>query len=479
MMPSVSTPLGGLRPSSSSFAACATRKITVSGSFCPQAARPHALLTPRATFSIALASGHHHRRRRRLGVVVARSASSSFSFSSPSSSPNVAARAAAVTAGEADGGSTAASSSSPSSSNQKDGPQISVFSAKPYVVDFLAPSLNATFPSPPPRYFTARLDASTARLAEGSDVVVVFVNDKADAATLRVLKEECGVGLVALRCAGYDCVDLKEARRLGIKVLRVPTYSPQSVAEHAVGLSLSLCRNIPQAFERAKFQNFELSGLVGIQLKGRCVGIVGTGAIGTAAISIFKGLGCKVIAYDRVVNPAARAAGAKYVESVDALLSQSDIVSLHVPLNDSTRHLINADSLKKLKRGAMLVNVSRGGLIDTPAVLDAIDSGVVGALAIDVYENEEKIFFEDLSEIEFQKRRHLVDRQLQLLMSYSNVLVTPHVAFATHEALAEIAKTVESNIAAFWDARQRVGGGGGGRPSDEMGKLENEVVWSD
>lgn len=353
-------------------------------------------------------------------------------------------------------------------------PRVAVFSAKPYVRDFLAPSLECLFPDS--RFVSARLDETTAALAAGCDVAVAFVNDSADAAALRVLKEQ-GVGLVALRCAGFDCVDVEAAKQLGLKVLRVPTYSPTSVAEHSVALALSLARRIPLAHDRARFQNYELSGLVGFQLKGKTVGIWGTGAIGTAAVAIYKGLGCRVLvrsffvfcfrlwfgfffsrpsgldpfslslslftsnslpphfpspystlaqAYDRVPNPSARAMGAKFVDSADDLLEQSDVLSLHVPLNSSTKHLINAESLQKLKPGAMIINVSRGGLIDTGALIDAIDSGRVGAVALDVYEGEAALFFEDLSEIPFERRRHLVDRRFQLLMSYPNVLVTPH-----------------------------------------------------
>ena len=188
----------------------------------------------------------------------------------------------------------AAASSSPEDSTPSTStPSIAVFSAKPYVRDFLSSSLDARFP-PGARYFSARLDASTAALAANSDVTVAFVNDAVDAATLQVLKDQ-GVGLVALRCAGFDCVDLEAAASLGIKVMRVPTYSPTSVAEHSVALALSLCRKIPQAFDRARFQNFELSGLVGFQMKGKTVGIWGTGAIGTAAVAIYKGLGCRVL----------------------------------------------------------------------------------------------------------------------------------------------------------------------------------------
>jgi len=209
------------------------------------------------------------------------SSSSSATSRPPRPLLSVAARAAAAAAAAA-----AADSTSPSP------PRVAVFSAKPYVKDFLSPTLDVRFPDS--RYFSARLDESTAALASGCDVAIAFVNDRADAAALRVLKKQ-GVGLVALRCAGFDCVDLEEASSLGIKVLRVPTYSPTSVAEHSVALALSLCRKIPLAFDRARFQNYELSGLVGFQMKGKTVGIWGTGAIGTAAVAIYKGLGCRVL----------------------------------------------------------------------------------------------------------------------------------------------------------------------------------------
>lgn len=377
LVSSSSTPPAGRRPAVSSFVSCATVKSTAVACRAEQQGRFRVSSAPRALTNDVV----QHRRRNR-SVVIARAATDNDNKKINDNN------------------------------NAPRGPQISVFSAKPYVRDFLEPVLDSHFPSPPPRYLSARLDASTARLAAGSDVVVLFVNDTADAETLRILKDECGVGLIALRCAGFDCVDLREAARLGIRVTRVPTYSPSSVAEHSVALAMSLCRKIPAAAERARYQNFELSGLIGRQMKGMTVGVLGTGAIGTAACSIYRGLGCKVLAYDVVVNPAARAAGAKYVSSFESLLSQSDILTVHVPLNDSTRHIINEESLKKLKPGAMIVNVSRGALLDTSAVLDAIDAGIVGALAIDVYENESQLFFEDLSEIPFERRRHLVDRKL-------------------------------------------------------------------
>lgn len=257
---------------------------------------------------------------------------------------------------------------------------------------------------------------------------------------------------VSLRCAGYDNVDLAAAAGLGLRVTRVPTYSPCSVAEHALALTMTLTRSVHRAVNRMRESNFELSGLVGRQLRGKTVGIVGTGAIGCEAAHIFHGVGCRVVAYDPFPNPAARPY-CSFVASLESLLHQADIVSLHVPLLPSTHHMINRDSLASMKRGAVLVNVSRGGLINTGAVIDALHSGQLGGLAIDVYEREASIFFEDLGEVEFSDRLAIFDRDLALLQSFPNAVVTPHCAFLTQEALAEIAHTVVANIEAVGAGR--------------------------
>lgn len=293
----------------------------------------------------------------------------------------------------------------------------------------------------------ARLAPETASLAAGCAVASIFVNDDASAPSIAALAR-AGVTHIALRCAGYDNVDLKAAAEHGITVTRVPSYSPCSVAEHALALTLTLVRSVHRAVNRMRESNFELSGLVGRQLRGKVVGVVGTGAIGVEACRIFHGVGCRVLAFDPVPNPAARSC-ASYVASLDALLRQSDIVSLHVPLLPSTHHMINADSLRTMKPGAVLVNVSRGALIDTGAVIDALSTGRLGGLALDVYEREASIFFEDLGEIELDdaaRMRRRLDRELLLLMAFPQCIVTPHCAFLTREALDEIGRTVVANI---------------------------------
>jgi len=223
-------------------------------------------------------------------------------------------------------------------------------------------------------------------VAAGCDVASVFVNDDVGAESVAALAR-AGVTHISLRCAGYDNVDLQAAAAAGITVTRVPTYSPASVAEHALALTLALARNVARAVARCKESNYELSGLVGFQLRGKTVGIVGTGAIGTCAAAAFHGLGCRVVAFDPNPSPAARPY-CSYVPTLDRLLAESDVVSLHVPLLPSTHHMINKESISRMKHGAVLVNVSRGALIDTPAVLDGLQSGRVGGLALDVYERE-------------------------------------------------------------------------------------------
>ncbi|KAG2493320.1 hypothetical protein HYH03_008455 [Edaphochlamys debaryana] len=291
------------------------------------------------------------------------------------------------------------------------------------------------------------LDKDTAKLAEGYDVVCIFVNDFLSAEVAEVLAK-CGVKLVALRCAGYDRVDVAACAKHGIKVCRVPTYSPESVAEHAVALLFALNRHLHTANIRVRIGNYSLSGLVGMQLKGKVVGVVGTGAIGYEACRIFKGIGCNVIAYDVRPNPKVEALGIKYA-SLDEMLSKCDIVSLHCPLLPSTRHLVNKETLAKMKDGVVLINVSRGGLIDSDAVIDALEEGKIGALGLDVYENEQDLFFQDHTMYETTQRMGKWDRKFKILTSYPQVLVTPHSAFLTREALSNIAATTVQNIADF------------------------------
>jgi D-lactate dehydrogenase len=295
-----------------------------------------------------------------------------------------------------------------------------------------------------------RLGAANAVSAEGASVVCVFVNDKLDRECLGILADK-GVGMVALRCAGFNNVDLDAAAELGISVVRVPAYSPHSVAEHAVALLLTLNRKIHRAFNRVRELNFSLGGLVGFDLHGKTVGIVGTGKIGRVAAQIFRGFGCEVLASDPFPQGEwAERHGVRYV-GMDELLSGSDVVSLHLPLTPESFHLLDHDSISKMKRGAYLVNTSRGKLVDSKAVISALKSGHLGGVALDVYEEEEGVFFEDLSDVPLQ------DDVLSRLLSFPNVLVTSHQAFLTEEALTAIAETTVDSITRFLDGREAVG----------------------
>ncbi|NVJ27259.1 MULTISPECIES: 2-hydroxyacid dehydrogenase [Myxococcus] len=291
-------------------------------------------------------------------------------------------------------------------------------------------------------FLEPRLTLQTARLAEGFHAVCSFVNDRLDAPTLEILRAG-GVRLVATRSAGYNHIDLEAARRLDVRVTRVPEYSPHAVAEHAVTLVLSLNRHIPRAFARVRDWNFSLDGLVGFDMAGKTVGVVGTGRIGQVAARIFKGFGCDVVCFDVAPDEAfAREVGARYV-SLDALYSASDIISLHVPLTPGTRHMVDAKALTRMKRGVLLINTGRGALIDSRALIDALKSGHIGAAGLDVYEEEEGIFFQDLS------GQVLQDDVLARLLTFPNVLVTSHQAFLTREALVSIARTTLASVRAF------------------------------
>ena len=287
-------------------------------------------------------------------------------------------------------------------------------------------------------FFEPRLTLDTASLASGFPAVCVFINDELDEATLCAIADT-GTKLIAMRCAGFNNVDLTVAQQLGITIVRVPAYSPYAVAEHAVGLIMTLNRKLYRAYNRVRDDNFSLDGLLGFDLHGKTVGIVGTGKIGQCFAQIMNGFGCKLLAYDVRPNPACVDIGVDYVE-LPILLTRSDIISLHCPLLPSTHHLINADSLQHVRPGAMLINTSRGGLIDTTAVIEAIKAGRVGYFGIDVYEREGGLFFEDLSDTVIQ------DDTFQLLQSFSNVVITAHQAFFTKEALSNIAETTLSNI---------------------------------
>jgi D-lactate dehydrogenase len=287
-----------------------------------------------------------------------------------------------------------------------------------------------------------RLTLATAPLAEGFQVVCGFVNDSFDAAVLERLAAG-GTRLIALRCAGFNNVDLRAAARLGIAVSRVPAYSPHAVSEFTIGLILSLVRGIHRAYARTRSNNFALDGLLGFDLHGRSVGVVGTGRIGAlVARALAAGLGCRVLAHDLHADPVLLALGVAYVD-LPVLLAGSDVITLHCPLTPATRHLIRAATMADMRRGALLVNTSRGALIDAEDVIDALKDGRMGGLALDVYEQEADLFFEDLSNEIVQ------DDTLQRLLMFPNVLVTSHQAFFTQEALAAIADTTLASIAAF------------------------------
>ncbi|WP_346840863.1 2-hydroxyacid dehydrogenase [Metapseudomonas otitidis] len=287
----------------------------------------------------------------------------------------------------------------------------------------------------------ARLTLDTAALAQGHAVVCAFINDDLSAPVLECLAEG-GTQLIALRSAGYNHVDLHAAQQLGLTVVRVPAYSPHAVAEHAVALVLALNRRLHRAYNRTREGDFSLHGLTGFDLVGKRVGVVGTGQIGEVFARIMAGFGCALLAYDPYPNPVVEALGGRYVP-LDELLAESDIVSLHCPLNDGTRYLVNSHSLQRMKRGAMLINTGRGALVETPALIEALKSGQLGYLGLDVYEEEANLFFEDRSDLPLQ------DDVLARLLTFPNVIVTAHQAFLTREALAAIARTTLDNISAW------------------------------
>lgn len=317
--------------------------------------------------------------------------------------------------------------------------KVAVFSAKSYDRQFLeAANLSHNHEL---IFLEPRLTETTASLAAGCRAICVFINDKLDAETVRAIAEQ-GVQLIALRSAGFNHVDLKTAKTLGLTVVRVPAYSPYAVAEHAVALILALNRKIYRAYNRVRDDNFSLEGLIGFDLHGSTVGIIGTGKIGQCFAQIMRGFGARLLAYDIQPNAHCKSLGVEYV-ALSALFAASDVVSLHCPLTPQTHHLVNTESLSLLKEGMMLINTSRGGLLDTLAVIEGIKSGKIGYLGIDVYEQEEGLFFEDLSNTIIQ------DDTFHLLQSFPNVLITAHQGFFTRNALANIADTTLANITNF------------------------------
>lgn len=321
--------------------------------------------------------------------------------------------------------------------------KVAIFSSKPYDQASLE-AANQHY-NHELVFYEPRLTPKTVALAAGFPVVCAFINDQLDNTVLRSLADQ-GTKLLAMRSAGYNNVDLKAVAEHGITIVHVPAYSPYAVAEHAVGLILMLNRKLYRAYNRVRDDNFTLNGLLGFDIHGTTVGVVGTGKIGQCFAQIMKGFGCELIGYDVYQNPECLAMGMSYVE-LPELLATSDIISLHCPLLPATYHLINEDSVQHMKPGVMLINTSRGALIHTRAAIDGLKSRKIGYLGIDVYEEEADLFFEDLSDEVIQ------DENLQLLQSFPNVVITAHQAFFTRNALAAIAQTTLSNINDFATGR--------------------------
>ncbi len=322
--------------------------------------------------------------------------------------------------------------------------KIAVCSAQSYDREFLL-AANASF-NHELVFFDVHLSEESVQLFTGFPVVCAFVNDVLNDSVLKTMAGH-GLRLVALRCAGFNNVDIAAAAKYGIRVVRVPAYSPNSVAEHTLALMLTLNRKTHRAFNRIRDGNFSLEGLLGFELHSQTVGIIGTGRIGQAVAQILAGFGCRLLAYDVSQNNQCKALGVNYVELAE-LYRESDIITLHCPLNQQTHHLIDATALSQMKRGVMLINTSRGGVVDASAVVAALKSGHIGHLGLDVYEQEGDLFFHDLSDQVIQ------DDVFQRLLTFPNVLITGHQGFFTREAMLNIAQTTLQNISLFEEAGQ-------------------------
>ena len=325
--------------------------------------------------------------------------------------------------------------------------KVAVFSTKPYDRRFF--ELANVRHGHDLTFLEARLGSESVILANGFEAVCVFVNDKLDASVVERLASQ-GTKLITLRCAGFNNVDLAAAAKHDMTVARVPAYSPHAVAEHTVALLLTLNRRVHRAYHRVREGNFAIDGLMGFDLHGKTAGVVGTGRIGVIVCRILQGFGCKILAYDVQPNPECEARGVEYVE-LDELISNADILTLHCPLNPKTHHLVDAEAINRMKHGVTLINTSRGPLVDSHAVIGGLKSGKIGAIALDVYEEEADFFFEDLSNIVLQ------DDTLARLLTFPNVLITSHQAFFTQEAMENIAETTLSNITRFGEGNLEPG----------------------
>lgn len=319
--------------------------------------------------------------------------------------------------------------------------KVAVFSTKPYDREFLTRANNLLAQPHELIFHETQLNPHSTLLAQGCTAVCSFVNDPIDAKVLQQLAD-LGIKLIALRCAGFNQVDLVAAKKLGIVVARVAEYSPHAVAEHALGLILMLNRNLHRAYHRVRENDYSLNGLLGFDMVNKTVAVIGTGKIGQVFAKIVQGLGCKVIAYDPQPNEQLQALGVNF-SSLTELWPQADIISLHCPLDKNTHHLINADTINLMKPGVMLINTGRGGLIDTPAVIEGLKAKKIGHLGLDVYEEEGDLFFEDNS------NRLLQDDVFARLLTFPNVVITGHQAFFTREALTAIADITLANITHF------------------------------
>jgi D-lactate dehydrogenase len=317
--------------------------------------------------------------------------------------------------------------------------KVIVFSTKPYDKEYLDRFNEDN--KQQLSYFDASLNADTVVLSKGYNCVCLFVNDKADKETIEKLAAN-GIKLIALRCAGFNNVDIGAAAKNKIKIVRVPAYSPEAVAEHAVALILTLNRKTHKAYNRIRENNFSLDKLIGFNLYGKTAGVIGTGKIGQAFCRIMLGFGCKVVAYDKFSSEEMKKAGVQYLP-LDDVLQQSDIISLHCPLVPETYHLIDKRAFAKMKKGVMLINSSRGAVINTKDTIEALKDEQLGYLGIDVYEQEEKLFFKDLSE------KIIADDVIARLIAFPNVLITSHQGFFTKEALEQIATVTLKNISDF------------------------------
>jgi D-lactate dehydrogenase len=317
--------------------------------------------------------------------------------------------------------------------------RVAFFDSKPYMEEAFRHGNPFNYAY---RFFDTRLDPDTVAMAAGSKAVCVFVNDKVDAEVLDEL-HAMGVEMIALRCAGFNNVDVEQCERLGLSVARVPAYSPYAVAEHAVALMMTLNRRIHRSHIRVREGNFALSGLVGFDMHGKTVGVLGAGKIGQCALRILRGFGCRLLVYEPMPSPDfEREFDAKLV-SLETLFRESDIISLHAPLMPATRHVVDSAAIGSMKAGVMLINTSRGALIDTRALLDGLRDGKIGYAGLDVYEEESAYFFEDTSE------KVMTDDVLARLLTFNNVIVTGHQAFLTQEALQGIAQTTVANLREF------------------------------